>query len=173
MENFTFYSTILIWLILIPVIYFIVLIIRQMNVIYLYAMSNSGIPVGVEIPTFEEKSMLTKSNITNTAFQDKPTLIAFVSPSCKRCKALLADWNEAYDLYHDKYNFLLIGYGKEEQFNKIVQNYKIKSEFIVSKSLFEKLKSKLVAFAYFIDANGVVRRKGLCENMQEIKSLIG
>ncbi|AFH63022.1 TlpA family protein disulfide reductase [Paenibacillus caseinilyticus] len=172
MNSFIFYSVIALWLLQIPIIFFLVVMIRSLNVVYMQAMSNAGIREGGELPAFEGTSMTTGRRITRNSLAGRPTLIGFVAPGCKRCKAMLPHWNAAYDKYKDQVNFILIGYGNEAKFKAMLKTHPVQGELLPGKELFELLRSKLAAFAYYADADGRVRRKGLCENMEDLRSLL-
>ncbi|MCZ8519458.1 MULTISPECIES: TlpA family protein disulfide reductase [Paenibacillus] len=172
MNSFLFYSVIALWLLQIPIIFFLVVMIRSLNVVYMQAMSNAGIREGGELPAFEAKSMTSGRTLTKESLSGKPTLIGFVAPGCKRCKAMLPHWNAAYAKYHDQVNFVLIGYGSAAKFEAMLRTHPVQGELLPGKELFELMRSKLAAFAYYADADGRVRRKGLCENMEDLRGLL-
>lgn len=165
--------TILLVLVQIPIIYFLVMVIRSLQKVFNQAMSTAGLALGRTIPKFKAKSLTTGNVITNEAIQNKPTLIGFVSHNCKRCKAMLPFWNEAYMNCQDKINFVLIGHGENEEFTKLLEVTEMKGELLADIALFEKFKAKIVAFAYFVDEDGKVLRKGLIENKDDIDGLLG
>lgn len=173
MTTFLMITTVFLLVLQIPIIFFLVLVIRSLNTVFQQAMSSAGIGIGRKIPKFERKSLTSDTVISNEWMKDKPTLIGFVSPSCKRCKAMLPFWNGAYNQYNNDFNFMLIGHGSSEQFIKMMQTHKVMGELVADKDLFKEFKSKLAAFAYFVDTNGKVVRKGLCENEEDIEGLLG
>jgi hypothetical protein len=173
MTTFLLIGTIFLLVLQIPIIFFLVLVIRSLNIVFQQAMSTAGIGIGRSIPKFERKSLTSDNVISNEWIKGKPALIGFVSHSCKRCKAMLPFWNEAYEQHHQDINFLLIGHGSQEQFAKMLQTQKVMGELVPGKDLFNDFKSKLVAFAYYVDADGKIVRKGLCENKDEIEGLLG
>lgn len=128
MEKALLYSNILLWVIQAGVIFCLLMVFRQFGEVYLKsadAISRDGIPIGDTIPHFEGFSLPNLRKITSEEIQGRPTLLAFISPNCGACKDMIPDWNEAYRKYGHKVNFVLMGTGKEEEYNPFLKERQV------------------------------------------------
>ena len=91
-REFLLYSNIFLWLIQLFVLFSLFLIYRQFGSVYLSkgeAISRDGVSIGNEIPAFEGISYSSGKLIKSEMLYEKPTLLTFISASCKPCQELL------------------------------------------------------------------------------------
>lgn len=173
MEQVLLYSTIMLWLVQIVVLFSLFLIFRQFGEVYLSTsagISRDGVAIGKKIPEFKGTSYRTNQEVTQKSLLGKRTLITFISPRCAACEDLISDWNQAYFTYKDRIHFVLIGIGDKEEYNEWLKKKPVQSELIVDhdQSLTTSFKVRVTPFALVTDEQGVVREKGLCNRGKDI-----
>ena len=176
MESFLFYSVIFLLFTQTISIFAIFLLFRQFGEVYLNTgegISRDGLPIEKKIPSFNAFSFTHNKLINSEDLIKKPTLIAFISPHCKPCKALLKDWSHACEEYSGKADFVVIILGGEKEVKKMVEKKKIAGEQLWDhhKELFRKFGVRVTPFAFALDQHGVVKDKGLCGNKEQIDLL--
>jgi len=174
MQSFLFYSVIILWCTQVLSLFAIFLLFRQFGQVYLSTgegISRDGIPIGEQIPHVELFSLKEKKHVQLTSKLMKPTLISFISPSCKPCKELLHDWNEAHQTYGDELNMVTVILGEEQSVIKLAKNYAIQGETLwdPTEEVFGRFGVRVTPFAFAIDQNGVVQDKGLCGNRKQVE----
>jgi methylamine dehydrogenase accessory protein MauD len=176
LNNLLIYSNVILWVFQLIMAFLFIIIFRQFGEVFLKksdAIARDGISLGEEIPDFYTKSYYTGKEITKASIANKPTLITFISSSCKPCKELLPDWNSAYDKFGKDINFVLIGSGSKDQFDIMFKHYVPKGNISIDESgLLNDFKVRVTPFGFIIDEEGVVKGKGLCGTTQHIESFI-
>lgn len=176
MESFLFSSVILLLFTQTISIFAIFLLFRQFGEVYLStaeAISRDGLPLDKEIPPFNLFSFTQSKQVSSEELIKKLTLIAFISPNCKPCKALLKDWSFAYEEYGSKVDFVLVILGEEKEVKKMLEKNNVAGELLWDhhKELFQNFGVRVTPFAFAVDQNGVVKDKGLCGNKEQIDLL--
>lgn len=178
MDSFIIYSVILLWAFVLFNTFLLILLFRQFGQIYLNTgkgVARDGIPKGKSIPNYSIYS-LTKDTVIqlHDFIEKKPTLIAFISPTCKPCMELLPDWNEMEDHYKGRVNFFTVFVGEEKEVYDFFKKREIEGEALwdKNKELFFLFKVRVTPFAFAVNEQGFVKEKGLCGSKDQIDFLL-
>lgn len=166
MSDFSLYSEILQWFVLVLIIIGMFMILRQFGEVYLKeanSISRDGIAIGENIPKFKVPSIKGKNTLHREDILKKPTLISFISPSCSACKDMLPDWNKVSYEYKSKYNFVLISTGRKDDNEKMLEKYTIDTDLFYDEEMqmFRDFKARVTPFAFMLNEKGEVVEKGL------------
>ncbi|MEO2078265.1 MAG: redoxin domain-containing protein [Bacillus sp. (in: firmicutes)] len=106
---------------------------------------------------------------------EKPTLISFVSLNCPACNDMIPHWNNAIKKYQKNTNFLMIIVGKNRgEIESMLSKHKILGNVIVDhdNEILTDFGVRVTPFAFATDKMGIVKDKGLCNNLLHIEHFI-
>jgi methylamine dehydrogenase accessory protein MauD len=171
MEEILLYSTIALWVSVLFIFTCLFFVFRQFGEVYLKsseAITRDGVSIGKQIPKFKSISFIDNLAVTNSII-DKPTLMVFISPNCQACKDLLKVWNKA-KLQYPTIDFLLVGHGTREEFEKMFKKQKAEYDLLIDEdgTMVNRFRVRVSPFAFIIDEKGEVKSKGVCNGLEHI-----
>lgn len=172
-------SVVLLWLVVITLLVAVVALARQIGVLHERVMPagalmhSNGPKVGELAPSLKLDD-LNGDQFSVGGPRDAAQLILFVSPTCPICKTLVPT---AKSLQRAERGRLQLAFGSDggdtEVHRQYVQDMGLEQyPYILSLELGMKFEVGKLPFAVLIDANGVLRSKGLVNNREHLESLV-
>ncbi|MFA9559738.1 thioredoxin-like domain-containing protein [Evansella sp. AB-rgal1] len=174
MEQFLFFSVIVLWGLFLLNFFLLFLLFRQFGEIYLSSgdgIAKDGLPIGKSLPKDDRiYSMKEKQHVYLQEHITKSSLLVFVSSNCKPCQQLLREWNSAYHSNQHMINCMIVFIGEDNKVQDLIRKYSPEGQLFWDRndSLFHRFKIRVTPFAIAIDEQGIVRDKGLCGTKEQI-----
>jgi len=168
MEGIWLISYILLWLVVLALIVLVLLLYRQLGIMYLgtaEGVSRDGLPRGTVAPDFNLTDQYGQPQRL-AAYRGKPTALLFGSPSCGPCRLLvpqLHDWAKK----HPDISVLWLNAATEEESLRFVSEVGASlpvAPYTPESKLLDKYKVRVTPFIFMLDEVGVIRAKGLVNN---------
>jgi methylamine dehydrogenase accessory protein MauD len=103
---------------------------------------------------------------------ERATLVVFVSPTCPVCKALLPVLKASLASERDWLDIVLASDGETAAQREYVAAYRLTSfSYVVSQSLGLAYQVSRLPYAVLIDAQGVLRARGIVNSREHLESL--
>jgi methylamine dehydrogenase accessory protein MauD len=154
----------------------IFVLMRQLGIIYLgtaQGVARDGIAPGQRAPDFALPD-LSGGIRTLADFQGRSLLLVFGSTSCAPCRGLVPDLNVFAKQHAGDIDALFAIRGTANEAQRFVDELELQVPVGVfnDEELPEKYKARVTPFAFLIDGEGVVRAKGLSNNMSHLDMLL-
>jgi len=172
-------SNVLLWCLVIVLALVVLALARQVGVLHERVapagalMPTSGPKVGEQTQPAEFRDLAGESvNVGGTSSDGRATLVLWVSPTCPVCKALVPT---AVSLAQaERLRLLFASDGDRlDQHRAYVQDLRIAAyPYVVSQALGMSYAVSKLPFAVLIDADGVLRGKGLVNTREHLESLV-
>jgi methylamine dehydrogenase accessory protein MauD len=168
MEGIWLISYILLWLVVLALIVLVLLLYRQLGIMYLgtaEGVSRDGLPRGTVAPDFNLTDQYGQPQRLG-AYRGKPTALLFGSPSCGPCRLLvpqLHDWAKK----HPDISVLWLNAATEEESLRFVSEVGASlpvAPYTPESKMLDKYKVRVTPFIFMLDEVGVIRAKGLVNN---------
>ena len=172
-------SNVLLWCLVIVLALVVLALARQVGVLHERVapagalMPTSGPKVGEQTQPAGFRDLAGESvNVGGTSSDGRATLVLWVSPTCPVCKALVPT---AVSLAQaERLRLLFASDGDRlDQHRAYVQDLRIAAyPYVVSQALGMSYAVSKLPFAVLIDADGVLRGKGLVNTREHLESLV-
>ncbi|HEY5597690.1 MAG TPA: methylamine dehydrogenase accessory protein MauD [Kiloniellales bacterium] len=135
---------------------------------------DKGPAIGLRPPVFELRDMAGKAiKIGGIAASKRPTFLFFLSQSCPVCKELLPTVRSLAAAERDRIDFVLASDGDSAELTQFWRDQGLQAlPFVVSRELGMTFQIGKLPYAVLIDAEGVLRAKGLVNTREHLESLI-
>ncbi|MFT4569419.1 MAG: methylamine dehydrogenase accessory protein MauD [Hyphomicrobiaceae bacterium] len=172
-------SNVLLWVVVVALAFIVLALIRQVGVLHerlapAGAMLNrSGPEVGEPAPTLEVPTLAgTPVSIGGPADDGRRTLVFFLSPTCPVCKVLLPTVLRVARSQVPPLRVVLASDGDEEEHRRFVSDHDLEEmPYVVSAALGISFEVAKLPYAVLIDAEGILRAKGLVNTREHLESL--
>ncbi len=175
-------SVIALWAFSLFVGFLLVGVLRQLGLINLrlgpdqgaLLITDVGLERGVEAPDFEVFDARSKEHVHLHDLPGVPRVLAFVSPSCASCEALLRGLNEVMAATKGDYDFLVICRGIGESCTGLADMTGLTARIVVDPtgSAHETYGVSMTPFLYLIDGAGRVLIRGIANDWRGVESLL-
>ena len=167
------------WLVVIALSIALLAVIRQLGVLHERIapvgalMLAKGLKVGEMAPTVAAQDLEGRSIAIGAAHTDeRATLIMFVSPTCPVCKTLLPALKSSLASERDWLDIVLASDGETAKQREFVLANRLGGfPYIVSAPLGIAYQVSRLPFAVLIDAQGVLRARGIVNSREHLESL--
>jgi len=167
------------WLIVIALAVALLAVVRQLGVLHERIapvgalMLAKGLKVGELAPTIAAQDLEGRSITLGLARADeRATLIMFVSPTCPVCKTLLPILKSSLGSERDWLDIILASDGDVASQREFVLTHRLGGfPYIVSAPLGISYQVSRLPFAVLIDAQGVLRARGIVNSREHLESL--
>jgi methylamine dehydrogenase accessory protein MauD len=167
------------WLIVIALSVALLAVVRQLGVLHERIapvgalMLAKGVKIGESAPQVAVQDIEGGSLIVGAPRSDgRGTLVMFVSPTCPVCKTLLPVLKSSLASERDWLDILLASDGDLESQRAFVQSNRLGSfPYIVSAPLGISYQVSRLPFAALIDAQGILRARGIVNTREHLESL--
>ena len=172
-------SNVLLWCLVIVLALVVLALARQVGVLHERVapagalMPTSGPKVGEQTQPAEFRDLAGESvNVGGTSSDGRATLVLWVSPTCPVCKALVPTAVSMAQAERLRLLFASDG-DRLDQHRAYVQDLRIAAyPYVVSQALGMSYAVSKLPFAVLIDADGVLRGKGLVNTREHLESLV-
>ncbi len=136
-------------------------------------MLAKGLKVGEPAPRITVQDLESRSLTLGAARSDaRATLLVFVSPTCPVCKALLPALKSSLTAERDWLDIVLASDGESAGQREFVAAHRLGSfPYVVSAPLGISYQVSRLPFAALIDAQGVLRARGIVNSREHLESL--
>ncbi len=167
------------WLVVIALCVALLAVVRQLGVLHERIapagalMLAKGLKVGEPAPQITVQDLEGRSLTLGAARPDeRATLLIFVSPTCPVCKALLPVLKSSLASERDWLDIVLASDGDGAGQREFVQAQRLGSfPYVVSAPLGISYQVSRLPFAALIDAQGVLRARGIVNSREHLESL--
>lgn len=172
-------SNVVLWLVVIALSVALLAVVRQLGVLHERIapvgalMLAKGLKVGESAPQIAALDLEGRTITVGGARADqRATLIMFVSPSCPVCKTLLPMLKSSLASERDWLDIILASDGDTAHQREFVQANRLGGfPYIVSAPLGISYQVSRLPFAALIDAQGVLRARGIVNSREHLESL--
>ena len=172
-------SNVILWLVVIGLSVALLAVVRQLGVLHERIapvgalMLAKGLKVGESAPKIAAQDLEGRSITVGAARADeRATLIMFVSPTCPVCKTLLPILKSSLASERDWLDIILASDGETATQREFVQTHRLGGfPYIVSAALGMSYQVSRLPFAALIDAQGVLRARGIVNSREHLESL--
>ena len=172
-------SNAVLWAVVIALCVALLAVIRQLGVLHERLapvgalMLAKGLRVGEPAPAITVDDLDHRSITFGTArADDRATLLMFVSPTCPVCKALLPVLKSSLASERDWLDIVLASDGENAAQREFVQAQRLNNfPYVVSAALGIAFQVSRLPYAALIDAQGVLRARGIVNSREHLESL--
>ncbi len=167
------------WLIVIGLSVALLAVVRQLGVLHERIapagalMLAKGLKVGEPAPRITVQDLESRSLTLGAERSDaRATLLVFVSPTCPVCKALLPALKSSLTAERDWLDIVLASDGEGAGQREFVMAHRLGGfPYVVSAPLGMSYQVSRLPFAALIDAQGVLRARGIVNSREHLESL--
>lgn len=154
----------------------IFMLLRQLGIIYLgtaQGVARDGLSAGARAPDFTLPD-LDGRTVTLGDFRGLPLLLVFGSASCAPCRSLMPDLNAIADERREAVRVLFLCRGGADEARRFARETDVRVPVAVhpDEELPDQYRARVTPFAFLIDAEGIVRGKGLANNRAHLEMLL-
>lgn len=172
-------SNVVLWLVVFALSIALLAVIRQLGVLHERIapvgalMLAKGLKVGELAPTVAAQDLEGRSIVVGTARTgQRATLVMFISPTCPVCKTLLPALKSSLASERDWLDIILASDGEVATQRDFVAAHRLTAfPYIVSAPLGISYQVSRLPFAVLIDAQGVLRARGIVNSREHLESL--
>lgn len=174
-------SYILLWILVIALVAIVLGLVRQLGMIYLrlgpeqnLLATSEGLELGKPIPEFEAGEISQNRNLTIGDLKGHPSVLVFVSPSCSPCKELMPHIKEFQHQWDGKINLVLFCQGEMQPAKDFYSAYDLNTLLVIDQNgkLSETFHVRATPFAYSLDKNCIVQKRGIVNDRSGLEQLI-
>ncbi len=172
-------SNAVLWVIVIGLCIALLAVVRQLGVLHERIapagalMLAKGLKVGEPAPRITVQDLESRSLTLGAERSDaRATLLVFVSPTCPVCKALLPALKSSLTAERDWLDIVLASDGEGAGQREFVMAHRLGGfPYVVSAPLGMSYQVSRLPFAALIDAQGVLRARGIVNSREHLESL--
>ena len=172
-------SNTLLWVIVVGLCIALLALVRQLGVLHERIapagalMLAKGLKVGEPAPRITVQDLDSRSLTLGAERSDaRATLLVFVSPTCPVCKALLPALKSSLSAERDWLDIVLASDGENAGQREFVLAHRLGGfPYVVSAPLGISYQVSRLPFAALIDAQGVLRARGIVNSREHLESL--
>jgi len=133
--------------------------------------NDSGPKIGDASPTFNLVSLMNKEVVIGGK-RPHSTLVFFLSPTCPICNKLLPAIKSVQNSEGGWLDVVLASDGEPEKHLEFISKHSLTSfPYVLSQPLGTAYRVSRLPFAVLLDADGIVRAKGLINSREQLDSL--
>ncbi|HVC02539.1 MAG TPA: methylamine dehydrogenase accessory protein MauD [Steroidobacteraceae bacterium] len=167
------------WVVVIVLTLALLAVVRQLGVLHERIapvgalMLANGLKVGESAPRIEVQDLGGRAlTVGGARGEDRSTLLMFVSPSCPVCKALLPILRSSRGAERAWLDIVLASDGEIATQREFVQAQRLTEfPYVVSAPLGMAYQVNRLPFAVLIDAQGILRARGIVNSREHLESL--
>ncbi len=134
--------------------------------------NDAGPKIGEASPVFSLKS-LNGFEVSIGSKQSHSTLVFFLSPTCPICNKLLPAMQSVRNSESRWLNIILASDGEADKHLEFMRKYALQDiPYVLSQPLGTAYRVSRLPFAVLLDADGIVRAKGLINTREQLDSLL-
>jgi methylamine dehydrogenase accessory protein MauD len=174
MPDFLMYSYFVLWVLVIALTFFVLVLYRQVGEMYLggkQGRTRDGILVGHEVPRFHATDLAGR---TVEMPLGRSTLLVFAMPDCAPCRALMPDLARFARLQMPELSTVIVA-GANDALNGEFGAVAGPDVAVLGQRdlvITTKYRVRSTPFAFYLDASGTVRAKGITNRFGDLEELV-
>ncbi|NAW12467.1 methylamine dehydrogenase accessory protein MauD [Halomonas marinisediminis] len=170
-------SHILLWIGLIALALVVVALVRQIGVLHARIAPAGALILdkGVEVnnPAPQVTSADRHGRPVNVGYKgERGQLLFFLSPTCPVCKSLLPTLRSLGKSYRQELEVIYVSDGDHEQQMELIKQHHLEdARYVIGPEIGMTYQIGKLPYAVLIDAEGVLKAKGLVNNREHLESL--
>lgn len=176
--QFLIASNVLLWLAFVGVAVVLLGLLRQVGLLHerstpLGAMiTDHGPDIGDAAPTFELPDHAgSKAKIGGPSAQKRPTLLMFTAPTCPVCDKLFPLIKSIAKA--ERMDVVMVSDGAPDEHERFLEKHDLGDvRYVVSAEVGMAFQVGKIPYAVLLDADGVIRAKGLTNTREHLESLL-
>ena len=172
-------SNVVLWVMVIGLALALLAVVRQLGVLHERIapagalMLRNGLKVGEAAPRIVAPDLEGRTVAVGEARADeRATLLVFISPTCPVCKALLPVLKSSLAAEREWLEIILASDGEEARHSEFARVHRLGGfPYLVSAPLGIAYQVSRLPFAVLIDAQGVLRARGIVNSREHLESL--
>lgn len=132
-----------------------------------------GLAVGSKAPLFQGEGL--DGTVDLETMVGERLLVVFVHPTCPPCKELFASFDGEMERIHEQgVRLVLVSGGSQEQNREMVDEFKLSCPLVIQQEheTADLYGSSLTPFGFVVDAEGLIARKGVVNNVHVLGELL-
>lgn len=170
-------SQILLWVVVVALVFVVMALVRQIGVLHARIapagalVVDKGAVIGKAAPQVTAADRHERP--VNVGYKaDKDQLLFFLSPTCPVCKSLLPAVGALARNHRDDVDVVYVSDGDAASQQALIAEHGLeKATYVVGPEIGMAYQIGKLPYAVLIDANGVLRAKGLVNNREHLESL--
>jgi methylamine dehydrogenase accessory protein MauD len=136
--------------------------------------TTEGLDLDKPAPLFEAYDVKFNRTIKLDDLKGHTSILIFISPSCSPCKELLLHLKEFQRSWKGKIYFVMISQGERDASLNFIAAQDIVMTLLLDTDgkLSKMFQVRATPFAYQLDKNGVVRKRGIVNNRAGLEELL-
>ena len=174
-------SYIALWVLVILLTTVVLGLVRQLGLIYLrlgpeqnVLATKEGLELGSPAPDFRATDIVHGKEITLPDLKGRQSVLVFVSSSCSPCLELMPHIAAAQRSWDGKVNIVLFSQGSAQANLDLANDHKLKTLVLSDPTgtISTAYKVRATPFAYRLDKDGLVRRRGIVNKLEDLEALL-
>lgn len=174
-------SYVALWILVILLTVIVLGLVRQLGVIYVRLGSEEnllstreGLDIGTIAPDFRASDVAHNREISLADLKGRSCIFVFVSPDCQPCRELMPHLTSFHKSRNGKVNLVLFSQSDPQASLELANAHKLSIPVISDpEGGFLKLYHvRATPFAYHLDADGIVQRRGIVNNLEALEDLL-
>ena len=175
-------SYLALWILVIILTIFVLGLVRQLGIMQArlgpenknLLITREGLAVGSAAPDIRGSDVMQQREFKLANLMGRPSIVIFISPSCAPCQELLPHIPELQNTWGKKGTVVLCSHGPSEASLHLARAHHLAIPVIsdVEGTIAQAYKVRATPFAYRLDPNGIVRRRGIVNNYAGLTELL-
>ncbi len=174
-------SYVALWVLVVLLTVVVLGLVRQLGLIHLrlgpesdLLATTEGLELGSMAPDFRAADVVHGKELTLSDLKGRPNVLVFIAPTCGPCRELMPHVVNFQRSRDGKANVVLFNQSDPQISLELARAYKLPMpvlpdpEGVISKSY----QVRATPFGYGLDKNGVVRRRGVVNNLEGLEALL-
>lgn len=181
MNGFWLISYVALWALVIALAIVVLGLVRQLGVIHLrlgpdgnVTTTTEGLALGSAAPDFRATDVIRKQEVTLAGVRRRPTIMVFVSPWCRPCLELIPHLIKFYRHWSKQVNLVVVSQASAEDTAELAATHKLPMVVVAdaAKTISEAYLVRATPFAYRLDKDGKVQRRGIVNDLDALEALL-
>ncbi|MDQ3005065.1 MAG: TlpA family protein disulfide reductase [Chloroflexota bacterium] len=136
--------------------------------------TREGLDIGTVAPDFRTADVMHNREITLAALKGRSSIFVFISPDCQPCRELMPHLASFHKSRNGKVNLVLFSQSDPQASLELTKEHKLSIPVISDpEGGFLKLyQVRATPFAYHLDADSIVHRRGVVNNLEALEELL-
>ena len=171
-------SQILLWLVVIALAFVVMALVRQVGVLHARIAPAGALMLdkgaAVNSPAPQVTALDRHERPVNVGYKaDKAQLLFFLSPTCPICKSLLPSLRSLARNHRKTLDVVYVSDGDAASQHTLIEEHGLEdARYVVGPEIGMTYQIGKLPYAVLIDADGVLRAKGLVNNREHLESLL-
>ncbi len=177
MDGLWLASYVVLWLFVVFLAVLVLLLYRQVGILHV-ALEPGGVSRGLDLGVAAPELVLKGTGdqpVSLASLRGRFVLLVFGSPECKPCQELGSHLDSLVVRHHDQLTCLFVLIASPEQSRSFAVHYQIKVPVVAAggADLLSEYQIPGTPFAYVLDTGGIIRSKGMVNNLEHLELLLG